>query len=244
MPRRPREIIPGIPYHVTHRGNHRDAILATEAERAMYVSIMARWQEDSGILIAAFVIMPNHVHFIVVAPTEEAISRWIANGHRDYSRWLNTVKGRRGHNWEERFFAVAMDEGHCLNALRYIERNPVAAGLAATPWAWHWSSAGWHAGTGPRPGLLNHDLRPAGTTPAAWRAALLQPAAPEFRAKLHECRRGGFALGSEEWAAALERAHGVSLRRRKPGPRPATADANGRTAIRGATTDARAIQPA
>ena len=217
MPRRKRSIIPGLPYHVTHRGNHREAILATDEQRAMYVSIMLRWQERTGVVVVAFVIMPNHVHFVVVSPTPLALARWIGNGHREYSKWLNTVRQTGGHNWEERYFSIVMDPEHCLNALRYVEQNPVAAGLASAPWNWKWSSAPHHCGLGPKPGLLNGDLRPAGVSAAQWREALLEESHASFRQRLHECAGRGTALASPKWAAAMEALHGVQLLPRKPG---------------------------
>lgn len=223
MPRRKRAIIPGLPYHVTHRGNHREPILATEEQRAIYVSIMLRWQARTGIIVAAFVIMPNHVHFVVVAPTTRAIARWIGNGHREYSKWLNTVRNTSGHNWEERYFAIVMDPEHCLNALRYVEQNPVAAGLASAPWNWKWSSAAHHCGLGPKPGLLNGDLRPAGIDERQWRAALLEESSEAFRRRMHECAGSGTALADPKWAARMEAAHGVRLLPRGPGrPRLST----------------------
>ncbi len=219
MGRIPRKIIPGQPYHVTHRGNHRLPILQTDQQRAVYISIMRRWQLRTGVRIAAFVLMPNHVHFVVVSPTPEALTKWIANGHREYSKWLNTTRGTTGHNWEGRYFAAVMDPEHCLNALRYVEQNPVAARLSTRPWDWNWSSAAFHAGMGPQPSILDLDLRPAGTTAAAWRQSLLEPSAEEFRARLHECAARGTALADPAWAEAMERMHGVRLLPRQRGRR-------------------------
>lgn len=214
-----RKIIPNQPYHVTHRGNHRSPILLTDRQRAVYVNIMIRWQRKTGVRIAAFVLMPNHVHFVVVSPTPEALSKWIANGHREYSKWLNTTQDSTGHNWEGRFFAVLMDPQHCLHALRYVEQNPVAAKLCAHPWDWHWSSAATHAGVGERPAMLDLDLRPEGSTPEAWMRALLEPSAAAFRARLHECATRGVALADRDWAESMEREHGVRLLPRARGRR-------------------------
>jgi putative transposase len=215
-----RRIIPNLPYHVTHRGNHRSPILLTERQRAVYVSIMVRWQQKTGVRIAAFVLMPNHVHFIVVSPTPEALSKWISNGHREYSKWLNTTEETTGHNWEGRFYSVLMDPAHCLNALRYVEQNPVAAKLVEHPWQWRWSSAPFHVGIGKRPTMLDLDLRPAATTADTWREALLEPSAEAFRARLHECASRGVALAEEPWARSMEREHGVQLLPRPRGRRP------------------------
>ena len=217
MGRRRRTTIPNLPYHITHRGNHREAILGDDDSRAMYMSIMRRWQIQTRIRVAAFVLMPNHVHAICESPTESALSSWIRNGHREFSAWLNTRRGTTGHNWEGRFFSVIMDPQHCLNALRYVEQNPVAAGLAKHPWDWHWSSAAHHCGLGPKPEIVDVDLRPAGTTPKAWRDALREPSSEEFRARLHECSVRRTALASEEWAKDMELLHGIQLLPRNPG---------------------------
>jgi putative transposase len=112
-----------------------------------------------------------------------------------------------------------MDPEHCLNALRYVEQNPVAARLVAYPWDWHWSSAPFHAGMGPQPSILDLDLRPAGTRPDAWQRSLLEPSAAEFRARLHECAARGIALAAPAWAESMERIHGVQLLRRRRGRR-------------------------
>jgi len=220
MSRRLRRIIPGIPYHVTHRGNHREAILSDDECRAIYVSIMRQWQHRTNVQVAAFVLMPNHVHFICVSPTETALSRWIQHGHREYSKWLNTERGAGGHNWEGRFFSVPMDDEHCLNALRYVEQNPVAARMVQRAWDWRWSSAAHHCGLGPQPSLLDLDLRPAGMTAPAWRQALLEPSAADFRARLHECMAQRSGLGSDGWAESLKAAHGVDVRAPRRGRPP------------------------
>ncbi len=204
MGHRPRIIIPGLPYHVTHRANHRSPIFTNDRQRATYVSIMLRWQARCGIKVAAFVLMSNHVHFVVISPTERALSTWIRNGHREYSLWLNTEAGTSGQNWEGRFYSVLMDERHCLNALRYVEQNPVRAGLAAVPWEWHWSSAAWHAGMGPRPEILNADLRPSGTTAKEWRLFVEEREPEAFGIALRECQGTGKPFADEAWIRRVE----------------------------------------
>lgn len=214
MPRmghRPRIIVPGLPYHVTHRANHRSPIFQTDQQRATYVTIMLRWQKRTGVRIAAFVIMSNHVHFVIVAPTETALSAWIRNGHREYSLWLNTEAGTSGQNWEGRFYSVLMDESHCLNALRYVEQNPVRARLVAHPCDWHWSSAAWHAGRGPKPEFLNIDLRPPSTTEDSWRQFLEATQDETFGIALRECQGTGKPFAAEAWLRRKERELEITL---------------------------------
>jgi putative transposase len=211
MGRRRRCIIPGERYHITHRGNHREAILSDDESRAMYMSIMRRWQLKTGMEVGAITLMPNHVHAICQSPDKSSLSTWIKHGHRDFSTWLNIRRGTTGHNWEGRFFSVLMDDEHTVNALRYVEQNPVAARMVHLPWEWHWSSAAYHCGLGPKPEIINVDLRPAGTTASEWRDALRQPSSAEFRVKLRECSLRRTALAGEEWTRAMELLHGIEL---------------------------------
>lgn len=217
MPRPPRRIIPGLPYHITHRGNHREPLLATNDERQMYISIMTRWQVRTGVDVAAFVLMPNHVHFAASSPTPCALGAWIRNGHREYSKWYNTVRNRTGQNWEGRFFDVLMDPAHCLNALRYIEQNPVRAGLCEFPWQWKWSSAASHCGLGPSPSIVTTDFRPDRTTAKQWREALMAATPDEFRKQMMACARKGVPLAEEAWVKALETKLGIVLSAPKSG---------------------------
>ena len=214
---------------MTHRGNHREAILGDRVCRAMYMRIMRRWQLKTGVRVGAIVLMPNHMHAICTSPTTRALSDWIKHGHREFSSWLNSLRGTTGHNWEGRYFSTIMDDEHTLNALRYVEQNPVAARMVEYPWEWHWSSAAHHCGLGPKPEILDIDLRPSGITPQQWRDALLRPSSDEFRAKLRECRIRRTALAHEDWSKSMEILHGVQLLPRKPG-RPEAKDHVPRTA--------------
>jgi putative transposase len=165
--------------------------------------------------VGAFVLMHNHVHFAASSPTPLALGSWIKNGHREYSKWYNTVRNRNGSNWEGRYFDVLMDPDHCWNALRYIEQNPVRAGLCQFPWQWKWSSAASHCGLGPKPEIVSTDFRPEGMTAKAWREALLNPTPAEFRARLVECAQQRIPLASTTWIAQVEAAWGIELVRRK-----------------------------
>jgi putative transposase len=88
--------------------------------------------------------MPNHVHVIAVPTSEDALRRAIGEAHRRYTRRVNFREGWRGHLWQGRFGSCPVDEPYLLAAARYIEQNPVRAGLAATPWDYPWSSAAAH----------------------------------------------------------------------------------------------------
>jgi putative transposase len=88
--------------------------------------------------------MPNHVHLIAVPQREDSLAQAIGEAHRRYTTFVNLRENWRGHLWQGRFASYVMDERHALACIRYIEMNPVRAGLSDTPIQWRWSSAGAH----------------------------------------------------------------------------------------------------
>lgn len=88
--------------------------------------------------------MPNHVHLVAVPQSEEWLARAIGEAHRRYTRWINFREGWRGHLWQERFASFPMDETNLLTAARYVEMNPVQAGLVQSPEEYRWSSVPAH----------------------------------------------------------------------------------------------------
>jgi putative transposase len=172
MGRARRDIRLGVPHHVVHRGNHQATLFRTDDDRRLYLSLVHRFSRTTGTGIAGFCLMRNHVHFVAVPSSIRSISQCFGQAHRKYSEFLNMRAGTYGSNWEGRFYSEPMDEAHAINALRYIERNPVAAGVATDPTEWEWSSAAAHCGIGSRSVLLNCDVRRELADPLRWRDAL------------------------------------------------------------------------
>jgi putative transposase len=144
MARIARVVVPGIPHHVTQRGNRRQQTFFLPDDYKAYIDLLAEWCRICRVEILAWCLMPNHVHLIVVPETETALARAIGEAHRRYTRRINFREGWRGHLWQERFASFPMDEGYLLAAARYIEMNPVAAGIVSHPGDYRWSSAGAH----------------------------------------------------------------------------------------------------
>jgi len=90
--------------------------------------------------------MPNHVHLILVPSTADGLARAVGETHRRYTRMINFREGWRGHLWQGRFSSFVMSEQHLMGAVRYVERNPVKAGLVDRAEDWPWSSAAAHCG--------------------------------------------------------------------------------------------------
>lgn len=175
MGRPRREIQLDVPHHIAHRGNHRKRLFESDDDRRYYLSLVYRFSRMSGTHIAGFCLMSNHVHFIAVPTTIKSLSSCFARAHRKYSEYLNQRIGEHGTNWEGRFFSVPMGESHALNALRYIERNPVDAGIVKDAVDWHWSSAQMHCGVGRRWGLVDLDIRPETISGQEWKRLLKNP---------------------------------------------------------------------
>ena len=140
MARLARFVLPGIPHHVTQRGNGRQQTFFGEADYAAYRDLLKHHCAAHGVAVWSWVLMPNHVHLIVVPDHGDALRAALAKVHRAYAGRIHSREKRTGHFWQGRFGCVAMDEPHLLAALRYVALNPVRARLAARAEDWRWSS--------------------------------------------------------------------------------------------------------
>jgi len=144
MARIARVVIPGLPHHVTQRGNRRQQTFFNEGDYAAYVELMTEWCREEGVEIWSYCLMPNHTHGIAVPSSEDGLRWAIGETHRRYTRRVNFREKWRGYLWQGRFASFVMDEPYLLAAARYIELNPVRAGLVSRAEDWPWSSARAH----------------------------------------------------------------------------------------------------
>jgi putative transposase len=146
MSRAARLVLPGIPHHVTQRGNGRRQTFFGDSDYALYLSLLRHSCRKSGTAVWAWCLMPNHVHLILVPDHADGLRKAMAPTHARYAGEINRRGGGCGHLWQGRFRSVPMDEAHLHVCLRYVELNPVRAGLAERPEDWRWSSARGHLG--------------------------------------------------------------------------------------------------
>jgi putative transposase len=137
--------LPGVPYHLTHRGNRREAVFFCDEDRRAYLAELGETARCQGLKIWGWCLMSNHVHLLVVPGREDSLSRTIGLVHARHARRLNAARGWTGHLWANRFFSTPLDETHLWTAIRYVELNPVRAGLVRWAQEWPWSSARAHA---------------------------------------------------------------------------------------------------
>lgn len=146
MARISRIVVPGYPHHITQRGVRSMDIFDSDADRRAYLSFLTEETERAGMDILAWCLMTNHVHFVAVPYSETSLARGFGEAHRRYTRMKNFTQGVRGYLFQGRFSSSVLDEKHLLAAVRYVELNPVRAGMAACAWDHPWSSAAFHTG--------------------------------------------------------------------------------------------------
>jgi putative transposase len=217
MSRLPRLVIPGIPYHVTQRGNRRAQTFFEDADYGLYSDLLAQSVEKAGAEIWCYCLMPNHVHIIIVPSDEDGLRRTFADAHRRYTGYINARNRWTGHLWQGRFGAVAMDELHLAAAVRYVSLNPVRARLVTRAQDWRWSSVAAH--------LAEQDDALVRVTPVLERYGrfgefLGDPVADEaaWRA-LRMSETSGRPIGNMAWIESLEARSGRSLKPQKRGPK-------------------------
>ena len=156
-------------------------------DRRVYLELLRTQAQRFGFWIEGYCLMTNHIHVVGVPAREESLSKALGRAHFLYTQYVNRLHKRSGHLWQSRFYSCAMDEDHALQALCYMELNPVRAGIVKNAWDYPWSSAAAHCGLDKGNPLL--DL-------AAWRERM---AGTDWRAMLEE------ALGDREGQETIRR---------------------------------------
>ena len=219
MSRLSRAVMPGVPHHVTQRGNRRQSVFFDDDDYRLYVELMAECCADAGVTVWAWCLMPNHVHLALQPGSADGLRAALARPHRRYTLAVNRRQGWSGFLWQGRFSSTAMDEPHTLMALRYIEQNPVRARLCQRCEDWPWTSARTHLGLSPMTGLGDPltDTSVAAGLVDDWRA-YLDDVVPENAAEaLRSHTRAGRPFGGRTFIADVERALDRSLAPAKRG---------------------------
>jgi putative transposase len=151
MPRIARAIAVGVPHHLTQRGNHRQDVFFTPDDRALYLRWLAEYTEKYQVRLWAYSLMTNHLHLVATPEQELSLALVMRALHSRYTQRQNVLHHWSGHLWQGRFFSTPLDERYFWRAIKYVERNPVRAGLVARAEDYPWSSAGAHCGLATNP---------------------------------------------------------------------------------------------
>jgi len=173
--------------------------------------------------------MTNHVHFIAIPRAKESLARVLGQAHSQYSVEQNRERHRVGHLWHNRFFSCTLEPAHLLAAMRYVDLNPVRAGISEQPWDWRWSSARAHVSSQTQDELLAwpwldwmEEARLGSWSYSDWKASLLVASRPDELDQMRRATTLGEPLGSDEFLKDLEAKAGRRLRVWARGRQPVT----------------------
>jgi len=210
MARLPRYFVEGQPQHIIQRGNNREPIFAADDDYAFYLECLQDAAERYGCAIHAYVLMTNHVHLLATPETEQSLPKTLQSVGRRYVQYFNYTYQRTGTLWEGRYKATLIDSEHyLLTCMRYIELNPVRAGMVKHPADLGWSSYQYNAQGKENPLLSQHSLyRRLGRNAEARQSAYRQL----FRAQLskadvdaiRETTNKAWVLGNERFREKIE----------------------------------------
>jgi len=204
MPRVARIIAPGLPHHITQRGNNRHDVFFTDADRKYYLKTLREQADRFGLVVTAYCLMTNHVHLVATPRDRDALSRTLGTTHLIYTQYVNRLHQRSGHLWQNRFYSCVLDFDHEIAAVRYVERNPVRARMVRLPWRYPWSSAAAHIGETDSVGLLDLKSWRRRYSPAQWKQVVTDPLDDKTLARVRLGIRRGRPLGSDAFIAKLE----------------------------------------
>ena len=159
MPRTARVVFPSMPYHIISRGNNREPVFQEKEDFEKYLEICRRYKEQYEFKLYHWVLMNNHVHLLIETKENSSLSKVMQGIHLVYTIWFNRKKGKVGHLWQDRYRSAVIERDHyLLECGRYIERNPLRAGVVKDPREYPWSSYRVY-GYGKGDGLTDrHDL--------------------------------------------------------------------------------------
>ncbi len=229
MPRQPRFNLANVPQHVVQRGNNRQATFFGDADRGHYLDCLASAAKAHACDVHAFVLMPNHVHLLVTPRAPDAVSKLMQSVSGRYAQYANAAHGRSGSLWGGRYKACLVEsERYLLTCHRYIESNPVRAGMVRRPADYPWSSFR-HNGLGEASVFIaEHPLYQAlGAMPeerrsayrALFRSGMEEAVLRRIRAALNQERGLAGERFRAEVEARLSRSVGPARRGRPKRPR-------------------------
>jgi len=217
MARLPRVVIVDVAHHVTQRGNARQVILANDPDRVAYLELLRQYSALHCLSLLGYCLMSNHVHLVVIPRTSEALAQTLKHTHGRYACYWNARMASSGHVWQGRFYSCPLDDARLWAALRYVELNPVRAGLAPAPEQWPWSSAPAHCRADTPDPLLEMGPWRQRWTLAEWGDYLRAGASPTDAATLRRHTHTGRPLGTPEFVRLLEQSTLRPLAPRKAG---------------------------
>lgn len=206
-----------MPHHVTQRGIRKLEIFKEPADYQRYTDLIIDNCNKYGILVRSHSWMPNHVHMVAIPLRPDSFAKALRGANSIYARWFNKKYGLSGYLWQGRYYSCPLNEDHFWAAMRYVERNPVQAGLVARAEDYRWSSAAYHC-FGRRNALIDPTWDTKDVIPD-WSSWLAIPNDPFSDETIRASTRKGFPCGDERFVSDMEERLKRVLRDQKRGPK-------------------------
>jgi putative transposase len=204
MARRPRFAPEGYPLHITQRGNYRQPVFFSDADRLFFLALLDYHADPAQITIHGYVLMSNHLHFVLTPHAEDAASRFMQRLTGQYAQYLHGRLHRKGRLWQSRFYSCVLDPHHFLTALAYVDLNPTRAGMVENATTYPWSSAAAHCDASAAPAWLATETLHRRVPPDLWRERLRQPLARSEITALRKATHTEQPLGLPGFIQELE----------------------------------------
>jgi putative transposase len=226
MPRGPRLIIPEVAVHIVQRGHDRRDCFREDTDYLVYLANLNELAGKVGCAVHAYCLMTNHIHMLLTPSQAHSCARLMRNLGQRYVQYFNRRYERSGTLWEGRFWSCLVDSAsYVVGCYRYIERNPVRAGMVPMPHSYRWSSYSGNAGLVANQLLAHHAEYLALSEDetarhAAYRLMLSEEDDPVFLTAIRDATNGGFGMISEALKSRLPPDAQARVERKPSGPRP------------------------
>jgi putative transposase len=209
MARLARSTIAGYPHHVLQRGSFDQPVFETDADYRRYLDWLEEYARRYAVDIWAYCLMPTHVHFICVPKADGGLAKAFNTTHMRYAQYFNGKREVTGPLWRPRFMSCVLDEPAVHEEVRFIETNPVRAGIVSVPHAYPWSSARSHVTGSPDPVLTDGHFHDSARTD--WGAYLSSRGDEALHRRVLERLKTGRPVGDPEFLRTLEAIAGRRL---------------------------------
>jgi putative transposase len=223
MPRHSRFRVAGVPLHVRQRGNNKAACFFEPEHREVFLGMLGELAREHECSVHAYVLMTNHIHLLLTPATADSASLMMKHLGQRYTQYINRTRSRIGSLWEGRFRSNIVDsEMYVMTCYRYVELNPVRAGMVQRPEQYPWSS--FRSNALGEPSLIvnphvvyQHLGRTADERRSAYRELFNRDLDPFELKRIREAISAGAVLGSKEFAEKMARTLGRRVEIGQPG---------------------------
>jgi putative transposase len=205
MGRFARVVVPECAHHVTQRGNARRDVFFSPQDRQVYLGLLRQYSEHYELRILGYCLMTNHVHLVAWPRFPDSLAKTLREVHGRYARYRNAIERVSGHLWQNRYYSCAMEGVRLASVMRYVELNPVRAGLVRSAGDYAWSSAVTHLGGTDAAAMVDMEHWLRDWTPEEWARWLHddEERIDDVRA-IRAATHAGRPLGSTEFVRELE----------------------------------------